>query len=166
MSDEETESMSEVETPSEPVWPYDLGDIKSIEGTEVTEDHRADAMNATDCECFTYMKAAVSELSPGFRRYGQTLAKIATQFLEAQGTIQEEMTRIAHRNLRCVVTGNLGNRRVLNAQLATHEKEMRNGAREHLRQTAPVEEPESAPVEEPEFAPVDNPPTPDFLKID
>lgn len=108
------------------VWPYGLGDIKFIEGTEVTEGHRALAEGATKCECFTHMKAAVSELSPGFRRYGGTLAKIAAQFQEARSTIKEEMTRIAHRNLRCVVTGNLSGRRVMSARLATIEKEARD----------------------------------------
>lgn len=129
MSDE-VEETEETEEPPEYVWPYGLGDIESIEGTEVTYDHRMQAMNATECECLNHMKAAVSELSPGFRRYGGTLAKIVTQFQEAQSTIKEEMTRIAHRNLRCVVTDNLGGRRVMNARLATIEKEARDKPRE------------------------------------
>lgn len=128
---EETEKFEEM---LEFKWPYGLSDIESIEGTEVTDEHRRDAMFATGCECLHYMEVAVHELSPGFRRYGGTLAKIVTQFQEARSTIKEEMTRIAHRNLRCVVTGNLGGRRVMSARLATHEKEMRDGARERLKE--------------------------------
>lgn len=124
---EETEKFEEM---LEFKWPYGLSDIKSIEGTEVTDEHRRDAMFATGCECLHYMEVAVHELSPGFRRYGGTLAKIVTQFQEARSTIKEEMTRIAHRNLRCVVTGNLGGRRILNARLATIEKEARDKPRE------------------------------------
>lgn len=108
------------------VWPYGLGDIKSIEGEEVTNKHRMQAMNATECECLHYMDAAVREISPGCRRYGGTLMKIVTQFQEARSTIREEMTRIAHRNLRCVVAGNLRGRRVMNAGLAIEEKKARD----------------------------------------
>lgn len=124
------------------VWPYGLGDIKSIEGEEVTDEHRADAMNATECECLHYMDVAVREISPGCRRYGGTLMKIATQFQNARSTIREEMTRIAHRNLRCAVTGSLAGRRVMNAALATEEKK----ARDNPPRPEPVEEVE--PIED------------------
>lgn len=127
----------EVEKTVWPVWPYGLGDIKSLEGIEVTDDHLAEAMNATDCECLMHMDFAVSELSPGFRKYGGTLAKIATQFLEAREVIREEMTRLAHRNLLAVVTGNLGGRRVMNARLAVAEKEARD--RQVAKKKAPVD---------------------------
>ena len=144
MSDE-VEEVEEVEEPLVP-WLYGLGDVKFIEGVEVTDNYRAQALTATRSECLDYMDMAVSELSPGFRRYGGTLGKIVAQFLESRDTIKEEMKRIAHRNLRCVVTGNLGGRRVLNAGLATAEKEARD---------KPVEETDPAPVEETDPAPVE-----------
>lgn len=108
------------------VWPYGLGDLKTVEGLEVTDEHRAAARNATDCECLFHFDAGVSALSPGFRKYGGTLAKIATQFLEAREVIREEVNRLAYRNLLAVVTGNPGGRRVMNAYLATAEKEARD----------------------------------------
>ncbi len=107
-------------------WPYGLGDLKTVEGIEVTDGHRIQAMTATDCECLFHFDAAVSELSPGFRKYGGTLAKIATQFLESREVIREEMTRLAYRNLLAVVTGNPSGRRVMSAELATAEKEARD----------------------------------------
>ncbi len=153
--------VEKVEFPQVPVWPWGLDNFKVIEGIKVTTGHRVDAFEATRCECLEHMDRAVSELSPGFRKYGGTLGKIATQFLESREVIREEMTRLAYRNLLAVVTDNPGARRVLNAHLATAEKEARDkprGAPDTILE-APMDGAE-------DVDPVDNPPTPDPPKTD
>ena len=120
MSDEASEVEVKVE------WPYGLGKIEFIDDNEVTDENRLAAMEATRCECLELMDKAVSELSPGFRRYGGTLRKVVDMFTSERKVIEEEMSRIARRNLQCVVTGHIGGRRVLNFELAVAEKEARD----------------------------------------
>lgn len=130
--------------PQELKWvaPYGLSDIKSVEcrnsktgepeKRKVTDDHRYAAIDATRSETLDFFDSGVQCVAPGLRRYGGTFAAIVQRFQEERGAIEEEMTRIARRNLESIVSGKLAGRRILNFGMATAEKEARNG-------TAPID---------------------------
>ena len=127
----EEEELAEVE----PYTPrYGLGDITHVEcrneegvvgKKEVTDEERQEAENVTCSGTLDFFDKGLQEVSPALRRYGGTLMAIATRFQEERSTIEEEMTRIAQHNLRCIVSGKLGPRRVLNLGLAEEIKRNR-----------------------------------------
>ena len=107
---------------------YGLDATLKVDGKDVTDEHRDEALAYTDCEALTLMDAATQVVGPHFRRYGGTAAAIMAQFIAARGVIEEEMARCAARNLECVVTGNLTALRMMNNAKYVEAKEARAAA--------------------------------------
>lgn len=169
------EGQPQQERPQYVEWvaPYGLSDIKfvecrnaetgSLERCKVTDNHRYAALDVTRSETLDFFDSGVQCVSPGLRRYGGTLAAIVRRFQEERSVIDDEMGRIARRNLECIVKGKLAGRRILNLKMAIAVKEERDGIAQV--EEPPVEEARNstAPVEEPPVG-SDDIPDPDFLR--
>ena len=123
---------------------YGLDATLKIEGIEVTQEHRDEALAYTDCEALKCLDEAAQVVGPHFRRYGGTAAAIMEQFIAARGVIEEEMTRCAVRNLESIVTGNRATLRMLNNAKYIEAKEARAAAAK-TSEEGPASEPVDPP---------------------
>lgn len=147
---------------------YGLNATMKIEGIQVTDAHREEALALTLCESLILMDAAVSSISPHVRRYGGTFGAILEQFVAARGVIEEEMSRVANRNLECVVTGNSAGARILNLEIYVAMKEARtpvepNPTGEVTEPDPPVADPVDPPAAD--TPPVKDPDATSFLNL-
>ena len=102
---------------------YGLDKVFTIEGVDVTDEHRKEALALSDCEALNFLDQATQCVAPGLRKYGGTLGALMENFIASRGVIEEEMARVARRNLESVVSGSKAGRRVLNYAIAVAEKE-------------------------------------------
>lgn len=112
---------------------YGLESTLKVEGVDVTNQNRKEALDYTNCETLRLMDQAAASVGPHFRRYGATAAAIIEQFIAARGVIEEEMARIAARNLECVVTENRVGLRMLNNDRYAEAKAERTAGQEAAR---------------------------------
>lgn len=124
------------EPPEKWIASYGLSDIKFVECRDengnvvkrkVIDQDRIDALEVTESVTLVRFDEGLRFVAPGLRRYGGTFMSIVQRFQEERAVIEEEMARIAVKNLTAIVSRKLGARRILNFKIAVAEKEARDG---------------------------------------